>query len=198
VEAGKLRSIAAGDSTGKLLDAFQAKLSEEKLTGRGSRPSRGGACSGHGRPGSDPKVPGVARWIRGTCSESSPLGKTWTRRQLQALRPQRRNLAVQRTLQRALRDAVIGLRLERSNLSLEQEQLEKILSPIELESFQVAAGGPGQEEGVRRGLLRDLHLRDDPLHGPSPLTVSPSCADPGGEIEPDHGGPAGLLSRTSS
>jgi len=57
------------------------------------------------------------------------------------------NLAVQRTLQRALRDAVIGLRLERSNLSLEQEQLEKILSPIELESFQVAAGGQVKKKG---------------------------------------------------
>jgi ABC-2 type transport system permease protein len=57
------------------------------------------------------------------------------------------NIDVLRTLQRALRDAVIGLRLERSNLSLEREKLEKLLAPIELESFQVAAGGQTKKKG---------------------------------------------------
>ena len=57
------------------------------------------------------------------------------------------NLTVQRTLQRALRDAVIGLRLERSNLSLERDRLEKLLAPVELESFQVAAAGQAKKKG---------------------------------------------------
>jgi ABC-2 type transport system permease protein len=48
-----------------------------------------------------------------------------------------------------MRDAVIGLRLERSNLSLEREKLEILLAPIELESFQVAAGGEARKKGFR-------------------------------------------------
>ena len=146
MEAGKLRSIALVDSTGKLLDAFQAKLSEEKLK--------------DGKPAFRVEAVPLAGDLEATRKSLEPrvnsddlFGIITIGKDLDAAGNFRLyarsvgNLAVQRTLQRALRDAVIGLRLERSNLSLEQEQLEKILSPIELESFQVAAGGQVKKKG---------------------------------------------------
>ena len=57
------------------------------------------------------------------------------------------DVVAQRTIQRALRDAVIGLRLEKSNLSLDRGQLERLLAPIELESFQVTVSGESKKKG---------------------------------------------------
>jgi ABC-2 type transport system permease protein len=146
MEEGKLRSIALVDSTGKLLGAFQAKISEEKLK--------------DGKPAFRVEAVPLAGDLEATRKSLEPrvnsgdlFGIITAGNDLDAAGNFRLyarsvgNLTVQRTLQRALRDAVIGLRLERSNLSLEQEQLEKILSPIELESFQVAAGGQVKKKG---------------------------------------------------
>jgi ABC-2 type transport system permease protein len=146
MEAGKLRSIALVDSTGKLLGAFQAKISEEKLK--------------DGKPAFRVEAVPLAGDLEATRKSLEPrvnsddlFGIITAGNDLDAAGNFRLyarsvgNLTVQRTLQRALRDAVIGLRLERSNLSLEQAQLEKLLSPIELESFQVAAGGQVKKKG---------------------------------------------------
>jgi ABC-2 type transport system permease protein len=146
MEEGKLRSIALVDSTGKLLGAFQAKISEEKLK--------------DGKPAFRVEAVPLAGDLEATRKSLEPrvnsgdlFGIITAGNDLDAAGNFRLyarsvgNLTVQRTLQRALRDAVIGLRLERSNLSLEQEQLEKLLSPIELESFQVAAGGQVKKKG---------------------------------------------------
>ena len=146
VEAGKLRSIALVDSTGKLLDAFQAKLSEEKLKdGKPAFRVEPVPVTGD--------LEATRKSLESRVDSGDLFGIITIGKDLDAAGNFRLyarsvgNLAVQRTLQRALRDAVIGLRLERSNLSLEQEQLEKILSPIELESFQVAAGGQVKKKG---------------------------------------------------
>ena len=146
MEAGKLRSIALVDSTGKLLGAFQAKISEEKLK--------------DGKPAFRVEAVPLAGDLEATRKSLEPrvnsddlFGIITAGNDLDAAGNFRLyarsvgNLTVQRTLQRALRDAVIGLRLERSNLSLQQDQLEKLLSPIELESFQVAAGGQVKKKG---------------------------------------------------
>jgi len=146
VEAGKLRKIALVDATGRLLDAFQAKLSEEKL--KDGKPAfRVEPVPVQG----DPEA--TRRSLEPRVNSGELFGVITVGNELDAAGNYRLyarsvgNLAVQRTLQRAMRDAVIGLRLERSNLSLEREKLEKLLSPIELESFQVAAGGQAKKKG---------------------------------------------------
>jgi len=146
VEAGKPRTIALVDATGRLLDAFQAKLSEEKL--KDGKPAfqvepvpvRGDAEAT--RRSLEPRV--NSGELFGVITVGNDLDAAGNYR-LYARSVG--NITVQRTLQRAMRDAVVGLRLERSNLSLERERLEKLLSPIELESFQVAAGGQAKKRG---------------------------------------------------
>jgi len=146
VEAGKLRKIALVDATGRLLDAFQAKLSEEKLKdGKPAfrvEPVQVREDAEAARRSLEPRV--NSGELFGVITVGNDLDAAGNYR---FYARSVGNLAVQRTLQRALRDAVVGLRLERSNLILEREKLEKLLSPIELESFQVAAGGQAKKKG---------------------------------------------------
>ncbi len=146
MEAGKLRTVALLDSTGRLLDAFQAKLSEEKL--------KDGSPAFHVESvpvGED--LEAARRSLEPRVNSGELFGIITAGNDLDApgnFRLYARsvgNITVQRTLQRAMRDAVVGLRLERSHLDLERERLEKILSPIELESFQVAAGAKAKKKG---------------------------------------------------
>lgn len=146
VEAGKLRTIALVDATGRLLDDFQARLSEEKM--------KDGKPAFRVEPVPVQKdLEAARRSLEPRVNSGELFGVITVGDDLAAAGNYRLyarsvgNLAVQRTLQRALRDAVVGLRLERSNLTLEREKLEKILSPIELESFQVAEGGQAKKKG---------------------------------------------------
>jgi len=146
VETGEQRKIALADATGSLLQTFQGRLAEEKrkdgkpaflvqeVPVRGSlektRESleprvNSGDLFGIVTVGPDLEAEGNYRLY------SKSVG----------------NLSAQRAIQRALRDAVIGLRLERSNLSLDREKLERLLSPVQLESFQVTAAGKAKKKG---------------------------------------------------
>jgi ABC-2 type transport system permease protein len=142
----ELRKIALVDATGKLTGAFQAKLSEEKLkSGKPAFqveavPLRGDLEAT--RKALEPRVNSGELYAVLTAGDQLDAEGNFCFYARSV-----GNLDVQRTLQRALRDAVIGLRLERSNLSLEREKLEKLLAPIELESFQVAAGGQAKKKG---------------------------------------------------
>jgi ABC-2 type transport system permease protein len=142
----ELRKIALVDATGKLGGSFQAKLSEEKLkNGKPafqveSMPLQGDLEAT--RKALEPRVNSGELYAVLTAGDDVDAEGNF-RFYARSVG----NLDVQRTLQRALREAVIGLRLERSNLTLEREKLEKLLAPIELESFQVAAGGQTKKKG---------------------------------------------------
>ena len=53
---------------------------------------------------------------------------------------------VSRVIRRALQDAVVGLRLERSSLNLDQDILDEFVKPITLENFRATA--TGEEEKI--------------------------------------------------
>jgi len=148
VETGKQKKVALVDATGKLLDTFQDKLADEKLKdGKPAFPVEPVPIEGDleaTRRSLEPRVNSgelFAILTAGNDVDAAGNFRLYARSV--------GNIDAQRTLQRAMRDAVIGLRLERSNLSLEREKLETLLAPIELESFQVAAGGEARKKGFR-------------------------------------------------
>lgn len=57
------------------------------------------------------------------------------------------NLVATERVQKALRNAVVGLRLERSNLGLDRATLDRIVKPVELDTFQVSAVGQAKKKG---------------------------------------------------
>ncbi len=63
------------------------------------------------------------------------------------------NEALLRAVQRALRNAVVGARLEKSHLSLDRQELKRLLSPIELQSFQLVAAGKAKQKGFGEAYL---------------------------------------------
>jgi ABC-2 type transport system permease protein len=143
---GELRKVALVDSTGRLLEAFQTKLSTEKLKdGKPafqveSVPLRGDLEST--RKSLEPRVSSGELYAIITAGDNLDADGNF-RFYARSVG----NIDVLRTLQRALRDSVIGLRLERSHLSVERTELERLLAPIELESFQVAKGGETKKKG---------------------------------------------------
>jgi ABC-2 type transport system permease protein len=48
---------------------------------------------------------------------------------------------------RSLKNAVVGLRLEKSNLGLDRKALDAIMKPIDMETFQVSATGEAKKKG---------------------------------------------------
>jgi ABC-2 type transport system permease protein len=50
-------------------------------------------------------------------------------------------------LERSLQRAVVGLRLERSNLDVDRASLDRLTAKVEIESFQVTAGGEAKKKG---------------------------------------------------
>lgn len=143
---GEQRKLALLDATGKLARTFSDRIADEKLkdgrpaylveevpvTGSVERSRRSleprvnsGDLYGVVTVGGDPDSPGNYHFYAKNVGD----------------------IVAQRTIQRALRDAVIGLRLEKSNLSLDRGQLERLLAPIELESFQVTVSGESKRKG---------------------------------------------------
>jgi ABC-2 type transport system permease protein len=142
----ELRKIALVDATGRLAATFQAKISEEKLKdGKPAFQVEAVPIQGDleaTRKALEPRVNSGELYAVLTAGENLDAEGNF-RFYARSVG----NLDVQRALQRALREAVIALRLERSNLSVEREKLEKLLAPVELESFQVAAGGGTKKKG---------------------------------------------------
>ena len=58
-----------------------------------------------------------------------------------------------KTIQRALREAVIGVRLEQSELALAREELDRIIAPVRLETFQVSESGETTKKGFDQTYL---------------------------------------------
>ena len=56
------------------------------------------------------------------------------------------NISTIRTVRSALRDAVIGLRLERSELEVDRETLDRINAPVRFSSFQLTDSGEVKEK----------------------------------------------------
>jgi ABC-2 type transport system permease protein len=51
------------------------------------------------------------------------------------------------TIEDELRDAVVGLRLARSDLGIDRDQLDSIMAPVRFETFQVSKGGETKRKG---------------------------------------------------
>lgn len=56
-------------------------------------------------------------------------------------------------LRAALRDAVVGLRLESSELGLDREALDALVAPVALDSFQVTAAGESRKKGFEETFI---------------------------------------------
>src|SRR5262245_25436904 len=56
------------------------------------------------------------------------------------------NIIVSETIENALEDAVIGLRLERAQVGVDRETLNKITARLDLQTFQVAEGGEAKQK----------------------------------------------------
>src|SRR6185436_10062819 len=63
------------------------------------------------------------------------------------------NIFAQKALQRALKEAVVGLRLEQSHLNVSSEELNKLLAPVELESFEIKEQGNARKRGFDEAYL---------------------------------------------
>jgi ABC-2 type transport system permease protein len=57
------------------------------------------------------------------------------------------NVMTTERLQRALKNAVVGLRLEKSNLGLDRKTLDGIMKPIDMGTFQVEGTGEAKKKG---------------------------------------------------
>jgi ABC-2 type transport system permease protein len=139
LEGNEQRTIAFVDATGKLAEPFQKRLADEKLKdGRAAFRVEPVPVEG--------SMEETRRKLEPRVSKKDLFGIVTAGNDLDApgnfgfYTRSVGNLFVQKTLQRALRESVVGERLARSNLSLEREKLEKLLSPIEMETFEVHAG----------------------------------------------------------
>ncbi len=63
------------------------------------------------------------------------------------------NINALRTLRGALRQSVMTLRLEQSNLTLSPELRHKLLEPVELESFEIKAQGEAKKRGFMEAYM---------------------------------------------
>lgn len=63
------------------------------------------------------------------------------------------NFQVISSVESALRDAVVGLRLERSNLTVDRQTLDKITARVDLATFQVTESGGARKSGFAQAYL---------------------------------------------
>jgi len=57
------------------------------------------------------------------------------------------NVRATEDIEDALHDAIVGNRLAGSHLAVDREALDKIMAPVEVETFQLQAGGEAQKKG---------------------------------------------------
>jgi ABC-2 type transport system permease protein len=57
------------------------------------------------------------------------------------------NIVALKTLENALEKSVVGLRMERMQVSIDRAELEKLTARIDIESFQVTEGGKTRQKG---------------------------------------------------
>ena len=145
-ESGKVRTIVLVDATGKLSESFQLKLAEEK-TKEGKPSYRVEVVAPEGgveatRKRLEPRV--LSGEVFGILTVGDHLESdsnfSFYARSVG-------NIFVQKALQRAIKEAVVGLRLEQSHLNVSTEELNKLLAPVELESFEIKEQGTARKRG---------------------------------------------------
>jgi len=60
------------------------------------------------------------------------------------------NIMATRTLSRALRNGVVGLRLEKMELDLDRKSLDRLTAPVPLETFQITSEGEAKRKGFNQ------------------------------------------------
>jgi ABC-2 type transport system permease protein len=152
VESGKLKIIALVDATGKLSQAFQLKLSEEK-TKEGKPLYRVEVVALEGsleatRQRLEPRV--LSGEIFGIITVGEDLDSASNYR---FYARSVGNIFALKALQRALKEAVVGVRLEQSHLNVGAEELNRLLAPVEMESFEIKEQGQARKRGFDEAYL---------------------------------------------
>jgi ABC-2 type transport system permease protein len=151
-ESGKVRTIVLVDATGKLSEAFQLKLAEEK-TKEGKPAYRVEVVAPEGgieetRRRLEPRV--LSGEVFGILTVGDNLE---SESNFSFYARSVGNIFVQKILQRAIKDAVVGMRLEQSHLNVSSEELNKLLAPVELESFEIKEQGSARKRGFNEAYL---------------------------------------------
>ncbi|MBZ5640025.1 MAG: ABC transporter permease [Acidobacteriia bacterium] len=145
VTPAEQKNIAFVDATGRLLAATAQGLDDKLKDGRREfvlvpEPVRGSLDET--RRSLEPKV--VAGKLSGILTVAEDIDSK------EAFRFYAKNvgnvMATER-IEKALKNAVVGLRLEKSNLGLDRKTLDAIMKPIDLGTFQVSAGGESKKKG---------------------------------------------------
>ena len=152
VESGKVRTIVLVDATGKLSESFQLKLAEEK-TKEGKPAYRVEVVAPEGgveatRKRLEPRV--LSGDVFGILTVGDKLESDAN---FNFYARSVGNIFAQKALQRALKEAVVGLRLEQSHLNVSSEELNKLLAPVELESFEIKEQGNARKRGFDEAYL---------------------------------------------
>ncbi|HEV8377137.1 MAG TPA: ABC transporter permease [Candidatus Polarisedimenticolia bacterium] len=146
VETGKQRKVALVDGTGRLAATFMSKLGEEKNKDGASSysvevvPVKGSVEETRGAL--EPRI--LSGDLYGVITAGDDVDATSNFR---FYARSVGNVFALKALQRALRESVVGLRLEKSHLDVGAEELKKLLAPVEMESFEVKEQGQAKKRG---------------------------------------------------
>ncbi len=145
VTSTEQKSIALVDATGRLFEATSQGLDDKLKDGRPEfvfvkEPLRGSLDET--RRALEPQV--VEGKLFGILTAAAEIESP------DAFRLYAKNvgnvMATER-IERALKNAVVGLRLEKSNLGLDRKALDSIMKPIDMGTFQVSATGEAKKKG---------------------------------------------------
>lgn len=146
VESGKQERIVLVDATGRLAAAFESRLSEEKM--KDGKPSYlvevvpvEGSVE-ETRRILEPRI--LSGEIFGIVTAGDDFDADSNFR---LYAKSVGNISAQKTLQGALKAAVLGLLLQRSHLNVQPELMKQLLAPVQLESFEVKSQGQTKKRG---------------------------------------------------
>jgi ABC-2 type transport system permease protein len=145
-ESGRQETIALVDATGKLAPVFEAKLAEEKT--RDGKPAfRVESVPVEGsldetRRRLEPRI--LSGELFGILTVGQDLD---SEDNFRLYAHSVGNIVAQKTIQTALKAAVLGLLLERNNLNVAPEVMKKLLAPVSIESFEVKEQGQVKKRG---------------------------------------------------
>ncbi|MFC1678862.1 ABC transporter permease [Elusimicrobiota bacterium] len=145
MEATKQKKIAVVDATGKLLEPMREAMAESKLKSGSPRYLLEAAPEGdplRARKSLEPLV--ASGKYLGILVIDDRDGRAKPRFYAKNLSDFSSIIA----LKEALRDAVIGLRLERSKLPVKKAALDLLLAPVDMETFQISKSGEAKKKGL--------------------------------------------------
>jgi ABC-2 type transport system permease protein len=145
VKTGEQRKLAFVDETGRLFAQVDAKLSEKKLNdGRREFVLENVPIEGDAET--------TRRELEARVNDGEMFGIVVVGEDLAAKDNFRfyganvGNVIATETLESAIEDAVIGVRLEDSKLALDRKTLDTVMAPVELETFQVTRAGEAKKK----------------------------------------------------